>query len=215
MKEFSSNKPTGFFHKWYHPSTQHKHLAYLHNQSQGDSFASNTRPTTTINTSSDTVASPHTDYPSDTFCTLSQTTTSVLWERVASLPFPLSWYCDPNPTPPCAILAWNGRAAAGLTSYPHRFLGHVFIWLVSISDQISNPPRSTTRVACASTQPLPPRIVSVPMVSPGGRGGWRRGGDGAVWRKLTPWEVFRENVIGILGEANKEGKGGKYPYCLL
>ena len=80
-----------------------------------------------------------------------------------------------------------------------------------VSYQISSPPRSTACMACTSLQPLPSRMVSVPMAVPGGRGIRRRGGGGAVWRHPAPWEVGRENVIGILVEAKKEVKISKSP----
>ena len=44
-----------------------------------------------------------------------------------------------------------------------------------------------------------------------GRGGrWHGGGD-AVCRQPAPWEVGREEVIGILVEAKKEGERWKIP----
>ena len=48
------------------------------------------------------------------------------------------------------------------------------------------------------------------MAGLGGHGGWRYG-NGAVWRHPAPWEVGRENVIGILVEAKKEVKISKSP----
>ena len=43
------------------------------------------------------------------------------------------------------------------------------------------------------------------MAGLGGRGDWWSGGGGVVCRQPDPWEVRREEVIGILVEAKKEG----------
>ena len=48
------------------------------------------------------------------------------------------------------------------------------------------------------------------MTGPGGRGGRWCGSDGAV-RQPAPWEVGREEAIGILVEEKKEGKRRKSP----
>ena len=58
-------------------------------------------------------------------------------------------------------------------------------------------------------------MCSVLIAIPGGHGGQRRGGSGgssAMCRKLAPWKVGWENVIGILVSlGKKKGKRRKSP----
>ena len=75
----------------------------------------NPKTSTSINTSSFNVATPHPGPTSETFHTISQLTTFGLWKRVDSLPNPLGWYHNPNLTPSCDPSARDGRAAAPLT----------------------------------------------------------------------------------------------------
>ena len=49
------------------------------------------------------------------------------------------------------------------------------------------------------------------MVSPGGLGGQRHGGGGAVCRQTAPWEGGRQKVIGILLRAKNEVKRREIP----
>ena len=128
-----------------------------------------------------------------------------------SLPHPLVWSCEPNPSPPCTPPAQYRSATAHITSCPHRFLEHASIWIVSISDMRSNLPRSISCMACASLQPLISRMLRVLMESPGGSRFWRRVGGGAVCRQSAPWWVDREKLIGILIKEKKQVKRRKIP----
>ena len=139
---------------------------------------SNSRTNTTINTSYYYFVKPHTEPTSDTFHPLSQITTFVPCNHADSPPHLLGRYCNPNPTRPCALPARDGNAAAHPTPYPRRLLENASVHIVSFSDMIYKPPRSTARTACAILQPLTSWTLSVPMVGPGGRGGRRRGGGG-------------------------------------
>ena len=64
-------------------------------------------------------------------------------------------------------------------------------------------------MACAILYPLQSHMLSVLMAVLGGRGGQWCDGGGAVYRKPVPWEVGREEVIGILVDEKKEGKRRK------
>ena len=89
-------------------------------------------------------------------------------------PSPVGLVLQPQPlTSLC-----SGRATAYIPLYSYRLLDHASIQIVSVIYMRSNPPHSSSWMACASTQPLPSWMLRVPMVIPGWCGFrqpcWRR-----------------------------------------
>ena len=70
-------------------------------------------------------------------------------------------------------------------------------------------------MACSSLQPLPSRMLRIPMESPGGCGVRQFVGGSAMCRQKATWEFGREKVIITLVEVKKEVKKGKSLYWLL
>ena len=143
------------------------------------------RTNTTNNTSTYNVANHHPNSTSDIFYTISQLVTFGLWKRVDLLPHTLGRSCDYNPTPSCDPPARDGRSTVHITSYPRWFLGYTSVWIVSVSDMRSKPPRSIVRMACVSLQPLSSQMLSVPMASLGGRGSHQCNSGGAMSKDLS------------------------------
>ena len=54
-------------------------------------------------------------------------------------------------------------------------------------------------------------MFSVPMANPGGRSCRQHGGGGAVCRRLVPWRIGQEEIIGILVGNKSTKKEGKIP----
>ena len=132
------------------------------------------------------------------------------WKRVDSTPHPLVSYLVTIPTPLWDPLETDGRDYEHVLSYPRRLWEYASVWiLVSIRSITSNLPCSTACMACANPKPLPPRMFSVSISNPGGRGGRRRGGGGAVFRQLAPWRISQEKVSGILVSPGNKGRKSK------
>ena len=109
------------------------------------------------------------------------------WQRVDSIP-------PPNRRLSChysnAIL---GSFGAG--QFRQYTIMEIFILVISI---MSNPPRSTIRMACVIPKPQQSRMFNVSMASPGGCRGRQYGSEVSMCRWLTPRGIGREKVSDIL-----------------
>ena len=148
--------------------------------------------------------------------TISQLTTLGPWKRVNSIPPPPGYSLVIRPMPPWYPLTLDERAFGHAKLYPRQLWEYAYVWIfVSIRSITSNSLYSTARMAFAIPKLLPSRMFSVPISSPGGIQGRRRGGGGSVCRRSEPWRIGWEKVSGILVGNKRTKKEGKTPYWLL
>ena len=110
------------------------------------------------------------------------------WKRINSRLHPVVRSHDISPTPPCATPALAGRAGEQKMLYPSLFLQYAAVEISVLLRTMSSKPHSLTdQTACAIPDTLPPRMLGVPLASPGGCGcgcgGWPHGSSGAEWRR--------------------------------
>ena len=178
--------PQVFFYKWYHPRNQHKYPAYPRDQSQGYSLSSNPRPTTIINTTSDTVTIP-------TLTThlkpSARSRRSLHFSRGSALTrLPSRWSGIATPPPHRPVLPQRGMGAPQRASR----CSPAVCWGVS-------PSRLSLSVIRYPTRCVPPPGWTVPVRIPWHPGWWvswwearvGAGAGGALWRHLASWEVVR------------------------
>ena len=113
--------------------------------------------------------------------TSSQITIFGLWKRVDSML--QTWYQSQttSPNPPCDPPATVVATLENTTSYPRCVLKYTTSGIFfSIRSTRSYFPSCTAWSSCGRPKPWPYQILYIPRVSPGGQGGRRYGGGGAM-----------------------------------